>query len=118
MNAKRLVPALLAALATYTVQNAEACTRIPHISQQARQPPMPLLNIMKRLCMDRFEPIPDAEAGVAKRIRAILQDLLDGRARAEDYTGEIWKEIKQDGVQAITEFKLLGRIGTLTLVDR
>ena len=91
---------------------------IPHIRQQVTQPPMPLLNNMKRLFMDQFEPIPDAEAGVAKRIRAILQDLLDGSARAEDYTAEFWKEIKQDGVQAITEFKLLGKIGTLTLVDR
>ena len=91
---------------------------IPHISQQVTQPPMPLLNNMKRLFMDQFEPIPDAEAGVVKRIRAILQDLLDGSARAEDYTAEFWKEIKQDGVQAITEFKLLGKIGALTLVDR
>ena len=91
---------------------------IPHISQQVTQPPMPLLNNMKRLFMDQFEPIPDAEAGVARRIRAILQDLLDGSARAEDYTAEFWKEIKHDGVQAITEFKLLGKIGALTLVDR
>lgn len=91
---------------------------IPHIRQQVTQPPIPLLNNMKRLFMDQFDPIPDAEAGVAKRIRAILQDLLEGSARAEDYTAEFWKEIKQDGVQAITEFRLLGKIGSLTLVDR
>jgi hypothetical protein len=91
---------------------------IPQTSQQATQAPKPLLNNMKRLFMDHFEPIPDAESGVTKRIRAILQDLLDGGARAEDYTAEFWKEIKQDGVRAITEFKLLGKIGSLTLVDR
>jgi hypothetical protein len=91
---------------------------ILHISQQMTQPPMPLLNNMKRLFMDQFEPIPDAEAVVTKRIRAILQDLLDGSASDEDYTAAFWKEIKQDGVQVITELKPLGKIESLILVDR
>jgi hypothetical protein len=91
---------------------------IPQISQQVTQPPMPLLNNMKRLFMDQFKPIPYAEPGVTSRIRGILQDLLDGIPRAEDYTAEFWKKIKQDEVQAITDFKLLGNIASLTLVDR
>jgi len=91
---------------------------IPQTSQQMTQAPMPLLNNMKRLFMDQFEPIPDAESGLAKRIRAILQEILDGGARAEDYTAEFWEEIKQDRVQAITELKSLGKVGSLTLVDR
>ena len=91
---------------------------IPNISLQVTQPPMPLLNNMKRLFMDQFQPIPDVEGGVTKRIRAILQDLIDGSARVEDYTAEFWKESKEEGVQAITELKSLGKIGSLTLVDR
>jgi hypothetical protein len=88
------------------------------ISQKMTQAPMPLRNNMKLLFMDQFEPIPDAEPGLTERIRAILQDLLDGNAKAGDYTTEFWKEIKQDGVRAIAEFKILGKVTSMTLVDR
>jgi hypothetical protein len=91
---------------------------IPHISEQVSQPPMPLLNNMKRLFVDQFKPIPDTEPAVTGRIGAILQDLLDGKARIDDYTAEFWKEVKHDEVRAITEFKMLGKIASLTLVDR
>jgi hypothetical protein len=79
---------------------------------------MPLLNNMKRLFVDQFKPIPDTEPAVTGRIGAILQDLLDGKARIDDYTAEFWKEVKHDEVRAITEFKMLGKIASLTLVDR
>ncbi|AGA24956.1 C45 family peptidase [Singulisphaera acidiphila] len=91
---------------------------IPRISEQMTQLPMPLLNNMKRLFLDQFKPIPDTEPGITKRIRVILENLLDGVARAEDYTAEFWTKIKQDEVQAITDFKLLGKIASLTLVER
>jgi len=90
---------------------------IPQISQQLTQAPMPLLNNLKRLFMDRFQPIPDVEPDVTKRIRVILQDTLDAGARAEDYTAEFWKEVKPHGVRAVTELKSLGKIESLTLVD-
>ena len=91
---------------------------IPQLSQQLTQAPRPLLNNMKRLFMDQFKPIADAEPSVTKRIQAVLQDTLDGGARAEDYTAEFWKEIKPHGVRAVTELKSLGKIESLTLVDR
>lgn len=90
---------------------------IPQIHQQMTQPPRPLLNNMKRLFMDQFQPIPDTEPGLTKRLQTVLQDLLHGTPRADDYTAEFWKAIKQDEVQAITDFKSLGKVGTLTLVD-
>lgn len=91
---------------------------IPQISQQLTQAPMPLLNNMKRLFMHQFEPITDPEPKVTKRIRVILQDTFNGRARAKDYTAELWKEIKPDGVRAVTDLKPFGKMESLTLVDR
>lgn len=91
---------------------------IPQIGQQVTQAPRPLPNNMKRLFMDQFKPIPDAEPGMTEHIRAIFQTLLDGNTRADDCTPEFWKEIKNDGVRAITEFKMLGKVGAMILVDR
>lgn len=90
---------------------------IPLISQQISQPPKPLPNNMKRHFMDEFEPIPDENPGITSHIRSILRNLLDGQAKAEDYTANFWDKMKQGEVQAITDFKPLGKIASFTLVD-
>ena len=50
--------------------------------------------------------------------KSVIVGAKDGKLLIEESGPEFWKQIKQDGVRAITEFKLLGRIGALTLVDR
>ena len=80
---------------------------------------MPLLNNMRRLLIDRFNQIPDREPNVTKFIRSIIQDTLDGRARADDYTPEFWDEIKPKGFSAILgETWSTSKNVHLALVDR
>ena len=80
---------------------------------------MPLLDNTKRLLIDRFKPIPDGEPNITKHIRAVIQDTLDGRARADDYTPEYWNEVKAKGFSAIfDETWSNSKNDHLALVDR
>jgi len=91
---------------------------MPQIHEQLTQDPRPLLPNMKRFPVDEFKPIPDKEPEVTAHIRAMLQDVLAGTQRADDFTAEMWKEIspKQKEIQA--DVKSLGDFVSLTLVDR
>ncbi|HEU5396349.1 MAG TPA: hypothetical protein VFV81_04225 [Verrucomicrobiae bacterium] len=66
----------------------------------------------------QFKPLPDREPKVTARIRAAMQDWLNGTARADDYTAAAWKKLqsKQKEIHTLTE--RLGEMGSLTLVDR
>jgi hypothetical protein len=68
--------------------------------------------------MDEFKPIRDKEPKVTAHLRAMVQDLIEGTTRADDYTAEAWKKLlpRQKEIQA--ETKRLGSFVSMILVDR
>jgi hypothetical protein len=91
---------------------------MPDIHEQVVQAPRPLLANMERSLLDKYQPIPDKEPQVTAHVRAIWQDVLDDKMRAEDYTAESWKEASANRKLADATIKSLGRLVSLTLVDR
>jgi hypothetical protein len=91
---------------------------IPKIHEQLAQPPRPLLASMESSLLDRYQPIPDKEPHLTAHVRATLQDILDNRMRAEDYTAESLKEISTNRKHSQATIKSLGPLVSLTLVDR
>ena len=91
---------------------------MPQIRQQLKQAPRPLLVGMERLLLDKYKPIPDKEPQVTTHTRAMLQDALEGKARAEDYTAELWKEVAPKQVETQDAIKSFGPLIALTLVER
>lgn len=91
---------------------------IPQIHEQVYQEPQPLLLNMKRFLLDEFKPIPDKEPEVTAHVRSIIQNLIDGAPRPEDYTDERWKEISPMKKELQASIKSLGDFYSLTLVDR
>ncbi len=91
---------------------------MPQIRDQLTQAPRPLLTNMERFVPGKYQPIPDKETQVTTHVRAMLQNMLDGRMRADDYTAELWKveSLKQKENQQAG--KSFGRLIALTLVDR
>jgi len=104
-------------LAAELKKGAHYCD-MPQIQEQLPQAPRPLPTNMKRFPMDEFKPIPDQEPEVAAHVRAMIQDTLNGTARPDDYSAEMWKRVlpMQKVMQA--EAKRLGDLLSLTLVDR
>ena len=91
---------------------------IPEIHEQLAQAPRPLLACMEPSLLDKYQPIPDKEPQVTAHVRATLQDILDNTMHADDYTAESWKEISTNRKHSQATIKSLGRLVSLTLVDR
>jgi hypothetical protein len=91
---------------------------MPKIHEQLAQAPRPLLAWMERALLDKYQPIPDKEPQVTAHVRTVLQELLDGTMRADDYTAESWKEMSTNRKLSEPTIKSLGRLVSLTLVDR
>ena len=91
---------------------------MPAIQQQLTQAPRPLLASMERAVLDRYQPIPDKEPQVTTRVRGLLKDILHDTMRLDDYTPESWKEISTNRKRSQAAIKSLGRLVSLTLVDR
>jgi hypothetical protein len=91
---------------------------IPQIRNQLTQAPIPLLNNMKRLLLDRYKPIPDNEPEITNQISKMIQDALKGTMNSDNYTTELWRELspKQEEIQA--DLKRLGNFISLVLVYR
>ena len=70
------------------------------------------------LRMAEYKPIPDREPEVTAHLRAVVQELTDGTARADDYTAPAWKRLlaKQKSIQTFKKY--VGDIVSLTLVER
>ncbi len=66
----------------------------------------------------RFKPITDAEPEATIRVRAIMQDWIDGTEHPGDYTASAWKKFlsKQKDIQAFTA--RMGDFVSLALVER
>ena len=91
---------------------------MPQIQAQLKQPPRPLFASMQRFTLDRFEPIVDKETNITAHVRTMLQDVLDGTMRADDFTPDLWREEAPKQKQTQEAVKALGRFVSLTLVDR
>lgn len=91
---------------------------MPQIHEQLTQAPRPLLANMERFLLDKYQPIPDKEPKVTAHVRAMLQDVLDGTMRADDFTAELWKEESPKQKETQETVKSFGRFVSLTLVDR
>ena len=88
------------------------------IHEQLAQAPRPLLANMERSLLDKYQPIPDKEPKVTAHVRAMWQDILDDTMRAGDYTAESWKEVSANRKLSQATITSLGRLVSLTLVDR
>jgi len=91
---------------------------IPQIHEQLAKAPRPLLANMERCLLDKYKPIPDKEPKVTAHVRTIWQDLLDDSMRADDYTTNAWKEVSTNRKLSQATIESLGRLVSLTLVDR
>ncbi len=92
---------------------------IPQIRNQITQAPAPLLHNMQRFFLGRVQPIPDQEPDVTKRLRAVFQAAAaNGTLRAEDYTAGFWKDLSIQQADFRDEFKRLGSLISMALVDR
>jgi len=68
--------------------------------------------------MPEYKPIPDREPEVTAHLRAVVQDVMNGRAQADDYTASAWKRLqsKQKEIQLLKKY--VGDVVSLTLVER
>jgi hypothetical protein len=88
------------------------------IHQQLTKPPIPLLDNMKRFFLDEFTSIPDKEPNITKHIRTIIQDIIDGMMKSDDYTIEYWTNISSAQKEMQSGLKQYGDFISLTLVGR
>jgi hypothetical protein len=91
---------------------------IPEIHEQLAQAPRPLLASMQPALLEKYQPIPDKEPQVTAHVRTVLRDILDDTMRADDYTTQSWKEVSDNRKLSEATIKSLGRLVSLTLVDR
>jgi hypothetical protein len=91
---------------------------MPQIRQQLTQPPQPLLDNMQRLRLDKYKPIPDKEPDVTAHVRSMLQNALEGKLRAEDFTAALWKEESPRQQETKESLKAFGPLVSITLVNR
>ena len=68
--------------------------------------------------MTEYKPIPDREPEVTAHLRAVVQELTDGTARADDFTASAWKRLQSKQKDFQTIKKYVGDIVSLTLVKR
>ncbi len=82
------------------------------ISEQMQQAPKPWPSAANS------QSIPDKEPKVTARIRATLQDGIEGKLHAEDFAPEFWDQLapKRESIQ--NQLKAFGDLISVTLVDR
>ena len=70
------------------------------------------------LRLAEYKPIPDREPEVTAHVRAVVQDLTAGKARANDYTVSCWQRLQSKQQELQIFRKYAGDIVSLTLVER
>jgi hypothetical protein len=86
--------------------------------QQLKEPPMSLLNNMKRFFLDEFKPIPDSEPSITERLCAVIRSAINGTMRSDDFSAKLWKEIFPARGEMQAEFRKVGKLISMTLVAR
>lgn len=90
---------------------------IPKLAEQRAKPGLPLRSEMKRIYLGEFPTITDTEPALTRRLERIVQESMQGKIRAEDYTAEFWDEIKDDLGKLKSELSLLGSFVSLKPVE-
>jgi hypothetical protein len=88
------------------------------IREQEAQPVRPLQDNMKAMPLEIYKPVPDKEPEMAKRVRRMLQDALDGKMREEDFAPATWQGIQPASPSIQRQLISFGPLASLTLVDR
>ena len=103
-----------------SVDPGDPINYVAHIGREpfAGQAPRPLLANMEGSALDKYQPIPDKEPKVTAHVRAMLQALLDGTLKADDFTAEAWNDAAPGLKDIQTQVKALGPLVSVTLVDR
>jgi hypothetical protein len=73
---------------------------------------------MKRFYLDEFKSIPDKEPNITRHVLTIIQDIIDGRMKSDDYTIEYWTNISPAQKEMQSGLKQYGDFISLTLVGR
>jgi hypothetical protein len=91
---------------------------IPQMRRQLKEPPMSLLNNMKRFFLDEFKPIPDSEPRITERLCAVIRSSMNGTMQSDDFSAEFWKEIFPARGEMQAELRKEGKLISMTLVAR
>ncbi len=87
------------------------------IHRQFSMPLMHLLMNMNRLVIDDFPPVSDTEPKVTNHIRAVMEDAISGKMRAEDYHADLWSSISPIQKDIQNDLKRFGNFQSITLVE-
>lgn len=81
---------------------------MPEIREQQARALMPLQENMKGTPLELYKPIPDKEPKVSERVRRLLQDALDARMQAEDYSPATWQGLLPKQAEIQSQLKSFG----------
>ena len=94
------------------LQKGEHDYDLPKITRQLAQAPKPWPSAASCLSL------PDQEPEVTARIRAVVQDSIDGKLRAELFTPAFWAVLSSKRDSLATNLKSFGDLISMTLVER
>ncbi|MEN9401619.1 MAG: hypothetical protein RL091_322 [Verrucomicrobiota bacterium] len=91
---------------------------LPRIGSQLAEPPRALPNNLKRFFLDEFQPLPDQEPAITRRVRRLLDEAARAEMRSDDYAPEFWSQLQPAQKSLAGELRQLGVLSALTLVGR
>jgi hypothetical protein len=111
-------------VASSTINLTQELSKGPHyydlaqIEDQLGQPPLPLVDNMKRRYLSELKPLADQQPEITRRVQAVLEAAQTGELNAEDFTIDIWKKIDPLNKETQAQMRKLGSLLSLTLMDR
>jgi hypothetical protein len=90
---------------------------MPQIHRQFAMPALPLLMNMRRYVMDDYPPILDPEPKITNHIRAVMEDAISGKMRAEDYLPELWSSLSSMQKEIQEDLRRFGGLRSVALVE-
>jgi hypothetical protein len=90
---------------------------MPQIHRQFSMPAMPLPMNMRRFVIDDYPPIFDPEPKITNHIRAVMEDAIFGKMRAEDYQTELWSSVSSMQKEFQEDLKRFGGLQSVALVE-
>ncbi len=90
---------------------------IPKLREQVNQPPVPLLNNLKRFYLDEFTPAIRQDAAVLERIDRIMRGAETGTSRAEDYMTDLWSKLAGAQSEMRNDLRRFGSYRQAQLVE-
>jgi hypothetical protein len=93
------------------------CFNMVEIHRQFPGPVMHLPMNMRRLVVDEFPAISDPEPKITNHIRAMMEDAISGRMRAEDYEAGFWSSLSPMQKDIQEDLKRFGRFQAIAPVE-